>query len=332
MIFNPINDYALFDLQKIQDLKKKNKHLTVKSLGTVLIDVSAPTPAVSANEGVVTAVPLVSNPAPNPVIENPVKNIVERTKNTHIAPKPVLNEGIVDDGSNNAISELKALGFSSANETPEKAQNVFILPGAIGEFLQSRQPHKELILIKGTKHTSKSQIAMQIANSYGEKGDLVCYIDYEQGGVDSKDTINSVKWNTTPKGKSNILIIGALDNPFEDLKKFCRHSKVIIADSVTDLKITADQLNELRNNYVDVSWIFISQVKENGAMYGGNKMAHNPTCIIECHPSEDPRKRYATLEKNRGNDLTLAYSIFYKKLVNVDEFTQEYNLPETVTI
>ncbi|WP_300569879.1 hypothetical protein, partial [Flavobacterium sp.] len=65
-----------------------------------------------------------------------------------------------------------------------------------------------------------------------------------------------------------------------------------------------------------IIWCFISQVKENGAMYGGNKMAHNPTSVIHCSSHEDPKQRFATLEKNRGNDLTLKYSMYYKKVVN----------------
>ena len=48
-------------------------------------------------------------------------------------------------------------------------------------------------------------------------------------------------------------------------------------------------------------------------IYGGNKMAYNPTAIIKCHPSNDPKKRYATLEKNRGNDLSICYDIFKQR-------------------
>lgn len=216
------------------------------------------------------------------------------------------------------LSELMKLGFVSANDVPEKADNLYFLPGNIGEFLQEQQPHKSLIIIKGNKHSSKSQLAMQIANAYGEMGEQVAYIDYEQGGLECKDTVDSVNRNTTEKGKKNIAIIGYLEDPFNDLQKFCKVCKVIIADSVTDLKITADQLNELRNKYIDVTWIFISQVKENGEMYGGNKMAHNPTVIIDCSSSKNPEERIATLVKNRGNKLELRYSIFYKKVIETE--------------
>jgi hypothetical protein len=32
-------------------------------------------------------------------------------------------------------------------------------------------------------------------------------------------------------------------------------------------------------------------------MYGGNKMAHNPTSVIHCSSHPDPKQRFATLEK-----------------------------------
>lgn len=296
--------------------KKKNlKQSTVKSLGTLVIDIEPePKPAIAEVEGLVVAEPLVDKS-----IEEPLNNVSkpQRTKSN----------------KNDTLNELKELGFEIASEGPSTTIETFKLPGEIGNFLQEIQPHKALILIKGTKHTSKSQVAMQIANAFGERGDAVAFIDYEQGGLTSKDTQNSVKWNTTPSGQKNIAIIGFLEDPKQQLIKFCKYCKVIIADSVTDLSITADELNELRTNYPNVIWVFISQVKENGEMYGGNKMAHNPTCIIQCHPSSDPKLRYATLEKNRGNDTSLAYSIYEKKLINLDEFKNPLsNLPERTSI
>lgn len=221
--------------------------------------------------------------------------------------KPVNNE--------KAAFDLSDIGFTKATDAPDEPEGLFQLPGEIGAFLQELQSYQALILIKGTKHTSKSQLAMQIANAIGEAGKKVGYIDYEQGGVQSKDTINSLKWNTTPQGKENIFIVGELDDPYNKLRNYCKHFFAIVADSVTDLGITPDQLSDLRKEFPYVVWIFISQVKENGAMYGGNKMAHNPTAIIECFPHSDPKFRYATLEKNRGNSLDKYYSMYYKKLI-----------------
>ncbi|MBN9285586.1 MULTISPECIES: zincin-like metallopeptidase domain-containing protein [unclassified Flavobacterium] len=234
-----------------------------------------------------------------------------------VAKRPISKskKPIVSD-QNKSLNELEKLGFISANAVPQEAKDVFVLGGEIGKFLQKQQPHKALILIKGNKHSSKSQLAMQIANAFGEQQTPVAYIDYEQGGIESKDTVDSINRNTTEAGRKYIAIKGYLENPFQELQDFCKVVKVIIADSVTDLKITADQLNYLRTKYPKIIWCFISQVKENGAMYGGNKMAHNPTSVIHCSSHQDPKQRFATLEKNRGNDLTLKYSMYYKKVVN----------------
>lgn len=209
--------------------------------------------------------------------------------------------------------EFKIPGFESAAHIPDSPVDIFQLPGHLGTFLQDIQPHQALILIKGTKHTSKSQLAMQMADGFAELGMVVAYLDYEQGGVQCKDTQNSMKWNLKPQNKKNVFIKGYVENPMEELKIIAQQANVFIADSVTDLGITADQLNFFRKTYPEVIWVFISQVKENGSMYGGNKMAHNPTAIIECHPDNDPEGRYATLEKNRGNDLSICYDIFQKK-------------------
>lgn len=241
----------------------------------------------------------------------------------------IKNENEKPIATNKNISDLEKLGFVSASKVPEQPKDVFCLNGDIGAFLQKIQPHKALILIKGTKHTSKSQLAMQIANGFAEIGKPVAYIDYEQGGMESKDTIDSINRNTSEAGRKLIAIKGFLEKPLEELKEFCKYCQVIVADSVTDLGITADQLGELRVNYPKVIWVFISQVKENGEMYGGNKMAHNPTAIIKCHPSENPKERFATLEKNRGNDLTLKYNMYYKKVYGNGNDTEPVTEPKT---
>lgn len=243
---------------------------------------------------------------------------IEVSKNTETMKKSNAPEKVkkVTLSKDKSLSQLEKLGFVSADSVPEQAKDVFVLGGEIGKFLQKQQPHKALILIKGNKHSSKSQLAMQIANAFGEQQTPVAYIDYEQGGIESKDTVDSINRNTTEQGRKYIAIKGYLENPFEELQDFCKVVKVIIADSVTDLKITADQLNYLRTKYPKIIWCFISQVKENGAMYGGNKMAHNPTSVIHCSSHPDPKERFATLEKNRGNDLTLKYSMYFKKVVS----------------
>lgn len=269
-----------------------------------------------------------NNSIPEKRNDNQLKLLAPKKQKTALKSPAVENNSVIE----NAVQkQLKKLGFVPANEVPEKADNLYHLPNEIGKFLQEQQPHKSLMLIKGNKHSSKSQLAMQIANSYAENGEQVAYIDYEQGGIECKDTVDSINRNTSEKGRKNISVIGYLEKPFEDLQNFCKICKIIVADSVTDLKITADQLNELRNKYTNVTWIFISQVKENGAMYGGNKMAHNPTVIINCTSAENPKDRVASLEKNRGNDLTLKYSIFDKKIIQPETEQQKQEVqPESI--
>lgn len=215
---------------------------------------------------------------------------------------------------------LERLGFVKATEAKKYIKkdenlNVFIFKSELGKFLQKMQFYKFLILIKGGPHSSKTQLAMQIADLFAENNFPVAVIDKEQGGVRCKDTQETIDRNVKESNKKLIDITGDLENPMSDLKEICKYYKVIVADSVQDLKLSAVQLNELRENNTDVIWVFISQVKDDGNMYGGNKMDHNPTVLIDCHPNKNPELRYATLEKNRSNDISLMYSIYHKKLI-----------------
>lgn len=249
------------------------------------------------------------------------KNVLNSYLENKQAKVDVTKHSLNGINKENRITEnkLNSLGFISASETPKEAQNIFRLKGSIGDFIQDVQPHQALIIIKGTKHTSKSQLAMQISNGFAENNMKVAYIDYEQGGLECKDTIDSLNRNTSKQGRERIYVKGYIENPMQELHNICGFVDVIVADSVTDLGITADELNELRKTHPKTIWCFISQVKENGSMYGGNKMAHNPTAIIQCNPALNFEDRYATLEKNRGNDLSMCYDIYKMKTFKFNE-------------
>ncbi|AUC14373.1 hypothetical protein BTO06_04090 [Tenacibaculum sp. SZ-18] len=293
-----------------QQRKPRQLELGLKGAGDVLLDLE------TNNQ------PTIATTVVAPVVikeeETKVQNNNLETTDENISSTPV-----IDITKNEELSEyekkMQKLGYVKATSAPKQASGIYRLPGEIGKFLQNIQPYKELIIIKGNKHSSKSQLAMQIANGFGELNKKVVYIDYEQGGMECKDTIDSLNRNTTPQGKRNILVKGYVEKPLQELKAISQINDVIVADSVTDLKITADQLNELRNQFPEVIWVFISQVKENGRMYGGNKMAHNPTKIIYCHSNKNYEKRFAELEKNRGNSLEVTYNIFEKKTTLPEE-------------
>ena len=288
----------------------------------------------------------ISVPDQTPIIkinDLPVKDAIQLHEEKKVSAAPSNNIPAIEKKEVFEVAPLKKetlntptdkkknkLGFKKANEAPEKPEGLIYLPGQIGAFLQTIQSYQELILIKGNKHSSKSQLAMQIANGFGELDKEVAFIDYEQGGLQSKDTIDSIERNTSELGRSNIYIIGDLEKPLEEIEKICKKIDVIVADSVTDLNISADELSYLRKKYPKTIWIFISQVKENGEMYGGNKMAHNATKIIECHSYKDFRKRFATLEKSRGNDLDVHYNIFEKKAYKEDE--EDSFVPQVISL
>jgi len=276
----------------------KGKNKGTKKSNTTKKGLKSPAPIEETKEATITLQPEPQQPA-------------QQDRGGQVAPDAPVN-----------ANKLKDFGFVSADQVPDKPEGIFRLPGEIGEFIQDLQPYQELIIVKGPPHSSKSQLVMQLANAFGEINMKVAYIDGEQGGIKSKDTIDSRNRNTTPTGQKNIFITGELDCPYEDLKKIAKECDVIAADSVTELGLTAVQLNKFRKEHPEIIWIFISQVKEGGQMYGGNKMAHNPTKIIHCEPDHDYTNRIAILEKNRGNSLDPKYNIFHKQLIKDELDTQ----------
>lgn len=65
-------------------------------------------------------------------------------------------------------------------------------------MLGQLQRFKLQIVIPGETHSSKSQLGMQLANAFAALGDDVAWVDWEQGGLESKDTQLMISRNTDP--------------------------------------------------------------------------------------------------------------------------------------
>ena len=51
---------------------------------------------------------------------------------------------------------------------------------------------------------------MQLANAFAALGDDVAWVDWEQGGLESKDTQDMISRNTDPENKKRIHVNGNL--------------------------------------------------------------------------------------------------------------------------
>ena len=214
-------------------------------------------------------------------------------------------------------SELDALGFVSADKTPEKVET-FYLPGAMGALLGARQRYKNMIVIAGETASSKSQLGMQIANAYGEMGDEVAWLDYEQGGLQSKDTQLMLSRNTTPAGKSRIKIKGDYPKTLEAIIELGKKVKVVAIDSGSVLRLRSNSwIEELREACPHTDWIVMMQLTGDGTTRGGTSAEFDSPTVIKTYrlDKNDPMKNMAVVEKNRGNKTGIKYQINTKKFL-----------------
>ncbi|MFK7899213.1 MAG: hypothetical protein AB8B61_00505 [Cyclobacteriaceae bacterium] len=256
---------------------------------------------------------------------------VKEKKSPTPSNKQIVKEEAVTKEKNTPFSKthtelIRQLGGVSAAGNPPVIRPKISLKGEIGKIISQLDRYMALILVKGNRHTSKSEFLMQLAHAFGESGLTVAYIDGEQGGLDASVTRECRNRNTTTESRPFITIFPAI-REMEKLEQLTKAYDVILADSVQELGLTADQLGQLRQQHTDTIFGFISMVKEGGAMYGGNKMEHHPPMIFECHqgeysdPTEKYKYRYVTCEKNRGNPeaIGLKYHIYQKKTGSLNE-------------
>lgn len=208
-------------------------------------------------------------------------------------------------------------GFLPADQTPTQPTGTFTLPGPMA-MLGQLQRFKLQIVIPGETHSSKSQLGMQIANAFAAMGDNVAWIDWEQGGLQSKDTQFMIARNTDPENKKRIHVNGNLPRTLEAVKDLTKQYKVIALDSGTKLKgqKTNEWMDELREQHPEVVWIIITQQNAQGGTRGGSAAEYDAPVVLKTFRPDhsDFRKNYATVFKNRGNATGFNYFINLKQL------------------
>ena len=212
----------------------------------------------------------------------------------------------------------KNLGFISADQTPAKAQDLFNLPGEIGKFLGELQRYKGQIVLAGEFSSGKSELAKQIANAFAAIGDNVAFIDWEQGGLHSRDTQAGIKRNIDLVNRKRVHVSDQVPKTIEAIKQIGDSFPVVIIDSGSKIQaVTNAWLDELREEYPKTFWIVLMQLKENGNTRGGSSADFNaPTVIKTFRPDKtDFTKNYAELVKNRGNKTGIFYNISKKKII-----------------
>jgi hypothetical protein len=213
---------------------------------------------------------------------------------------------------------LPNLGFVTADKTPNEPKKMLNLPGPIGELLGPQQRYKNEIVISGETHSSKSQLGMQVADAYASVLGDGAWIDWEQGGLESKDTQDNIARNVSAANKSKIHVTGSLPKSYSALKALARQFKWVAVDSGTKLnQVTNAWIDQLREEEPDTVWIILMQQNEKGGTRGGSAAEFDAPVVLKTYrPDEsDYRKNYAKVYKNRGNKTGQYYSISEKKIL-----------------
>lgn len=213
------------------------------------------------------------------------------------------------------------LGFVTADQTPTEPGKMLTLPGVIGELLGLQQQYKLEIVIPGETHSSKSQLGMQVADAFASVLGDGAWLDWEQGGLQSKDTQANIARNVSAANRSKIHVSGEVPRTLNAVKALAKQFKWIALDSGTKLdQATNAWIDQLREEFPDTVWIILMQQNEKGGTRGGSSAEFDAPVVLKTYrPDEsDYRKNYAKVYKNRGNKTGLFYSISEKKILTDD--------------
>ena len=251
------------------------------------------------------------------------KKVVKRKQAVAIAlrqagvPKLPVKKKTADKGPEKPVKGLQ--GFVTADQAP-RLEGLFTLPGPVGELLGEQQRYRLQIILDGEKFSSKSELAKQLADAFLSAGFSTGLVDYEQGGLASKDTLRAIERNVSEANRKK-LVVSPPDFPrtVEALKNLAGKLDVVIVDSGSKIgAVTNEWLDELRLQYPDTIWVIIMQQNMKGSTRGGAAAGYNAPVVISTVRGDpmDPMKNYAVMEKNRGNLINQYYLIGPQKLTH----------------
>lgn len=213
-------------------------------------------------------------------------------------------------------------GFTTADTAPDRPADVFTLGGPIGLFLGEQQRYRLQIVLGGEKSSSKSEMLKQILDAMIDKGFKTALIDYEMGGLASKDTQAGLSRSLKAENRKK-LFVSSPDFPatVEAIKGIANKFDVIGIDSGSKLnQVTNSWLDELRVEFPETIWVALMHENSRGTTKGGTAAGYNAPVVIKTYRPDPTNqlRNYAWAEKNRGNQTNRWYIIADKKVVDRD--------------
>lgn len=124
------------------------------------------------------------------------------------------------------------------------------------------------VLVSAPPKFGKSILCTDFAGYLARNHGKVLYVAKEEGLDDTlKEKLKSV-------AHPNLDVSDYLPENLDDYN-------FIFLDSITRLRLSPYELNELKENHPSASFIFVSQVTKSGKARGSNEFAHDVDCIIE---------------------------------------------------
>ncbi|KAB2805434.1 hypothetical protein [Phaeocystidibacter luteus] len=153
------------------------------------------------------------------------------------------------------------------------------------------------------------------------------FIDLEQGGVASKDTMSSIERNIKDKNCSRLYIAGEAPSSIDTVKQAAAQFDVVVIDSWQKLEIPNTRFDELRSEYPNTVFIVIFQQNGEGGTRGGVTADYDAPVAIKVHRVDSTfQYNYASLQKNRGNKTDLNWIISSSEVVNEEELATRLDL------
>ncbi|MNJ84822.1 hypothetical protein D3C87_22820 [compost metagenome] len=124
------------------------------------------------------------------------------------------------------------------------------------------------ILVSAPPKFGKSILCTEFAGYLARNHGKVLYVAKEEGLDDTlKAKLKSV-------AHPNLIVSDYLPDNMEDFD-------FVFLDSITRLRLSPYELNQLKENHPNISFIFVSQVTKAGKARGSNEFAHDVDSIIE---------------------------------------------------
>lgn len=145
------------------------------------------------------------------------------------------------------------------------------------------------VLVSAPPKFGKSILCTNWAGYLARNHGKVLYVAREEG---LDDTLKAKLKNVA---HPNLTVSDYMPDNLEEFE-------FVFLDSITRLRLSPHELNELKENYPEVSFIFVSQVNKSGKARGSNEFAHDVDCIIE-FPERGRAIQYGRF--NQGGEMLL---------------------------